>query len=81
MVVQSVDIERMEQLLGYALLSSLVMMAPDTPGGYIRVWKPYYGITPERHKGYAFQWFSMATALLIIYFVMTLRRAPKGDNE
>ena len=81
LVVQSVDFERMEQLLGYALGSMIVMMAPDVPGGYTRLWKPYYGITPERHKAYAFQWFSLAIALLIIYLVMTVRRAPDGNEE
>ena len=76
LVVQSVDFERMQALLGYVLLDSMVMMDPDTLGGYTRVWEPYYGITPERHKAYAFQWFSLATALLIIYIVMTVRRVP-----
>ena len=80
LVVQSVDTERMEKLLGYAILSSVVMLAPDAPDGYTRQWTPYYGITPQRHKAYAFQWFSLATALLIIYIAMTVRRV-KGNDE
>ena len=80
LVVQSVDPERMEQLLGYAVLNSVVMLAPDAPDGYTRQWTPYYGITPQRHKAYAFQWFSLATALLIIYIAMTVRRV-KGNDE
>lgn len=81
LVVQSVDIDRMGQLLGYELLASIVMMAPDIPGGYTRQWTPYYGITPQRHKAYAFQWFSLATALLIIYLAMTVRRANGETSE
>lgn len=83
LVVQSVDIGRIENNLGYELVDWLIMMAPDAPGGYTRVWMPYYGIAPQRHQAYAFQWFSLAIALVIIYIVMTVRRAQdaKGDHQ
>lgn len=80
LVVQSVEFDRMEQLIGYTLLGAVVMMAPDSPGGYTRLWKPYYGIPPQRHKAYSFQWFSLATALLIIYVAMTVRRVKAKDT-
>ena len=75
LVVQSVEIKEMETLLGYRLLDSLVMMNPERPGGYVREWHPYYGITPSRHRAYAFQWFALGTALVVIYLIMTVRRA------
>ena len=81
-VVQSVDIEQMEKLLGYELLAEMVlMMSPDEPGGYARNWNPYHGISPERHRAYAFQWFALASALTIIYVAMTVRRSKPGNDK
>ena len=44
--------------------------------GFERVWRPVRGIGPQRHRGYAFQWFSLALALLVIYVVVNTRRHP-----
>ena len=80
-VVQSVDFQSMEALLGYTLGDGLIMMSPKEKGGYIRAWTPYYGITPKRHQAYALQWFSLAIALLIIYAVMNVSKSPRAKED
>ncbi|WP_435606927.1 SURF1 family protein [Pseudomonas knackmussii] len=36
---------------------------------------PVVAVSPERHTGYAVQWFAMATALLALYLYLGIRRA------
>ena len=55
-----------------------VWLAPDQADGFSRNWAPVeFG--PERHIGYAVQWFGLALTLLIIYVVMTVRKRRGGS--
>lgn len=36
---------------------------------------------PERHEGYAFQWFSMAMALTVIWIVVNIKRRQPEDTD
>lgn len=72
-VWQNVDLKRMGGTLPYALQPVLVTQLNDTGDGLHRSWQaPDTGI--EKHLGYAFQWFSMAAAIVVIYGVMYVRR-------
>ena len=42
------------------------------PDGFVRDWKPS-GLTPERHLGYAFQWFALALTLAVLVLVSFLK--------
>lgn len=77
-IVQRVELEPMAKQLGISLLPQVVLLDPNAPAGFVREWKPYYGISVERHQAYAFQWFALATALVIIYIVVNLKRV---DND
>lgn len=37
-------------------------------------------LNPERHRGYALQWFSLALALLVIYLGTNLKRSDRADG-
>ena len=74
-VVQRVELDAMQRSLGYPLAAWLVALDPDLPHGYVREWKAAPGLSPDRHRGYAFQWFALATALLVIWVVVNLRRS------
>ena len=74
-VVQRVEIDSMQRSLGYPLAAWLVALDPDAPHGYVREWKAAPGLTPDRHRGYAFQWFGLATALFVIWVVVNLKRS------
>ena len=73
-VVQRVELDSMERRLGYPLAGWLVSLDPDMPNGYVREWTVSYGLAPSRHRGYAFQWFALAAALLAIWVVVNLKR-------
>ncbi len=74
-VVQRVEIDAMQGSLGYPLAAWLVALDPDAPHGYVREWKAASGLTPDRHRGYAFQWFALAAALFAIWVAVNLRRS------
>lgn len=67
------DMARFADLLGSPLQPVVVLQTSDSGDGLVRQWPP-----PEdrvaMHRGYAFQWFGMAIALLVFYLVANLRR-------
>ena len=73
-VVQRVEVDAMQRSLGYPLAAWLVALDPAAPHGYVREWKAAPGLTPARHRGYAFQWFALATALFTIWVAVNLKR-------
>lgn len=74
LVVQRIEIKTAEQKLGARVLPLVLRMDAELPHGYVREWKPDYGMSAQRHRGYAFQWFALATALLVIYVVVNTKR-------
>jgi surfeit locus 1 family protein len=66
--------------IGYPVLDYQVLLdAPETDG-YARSWRP--GVMgPDRHQGYAFQWFMIAFALFVIYAVVNLRPGWRSDTN
>lgn len=42
---------------------------------------PLVSMPPERHTGYAVQWFALATALLALYLYLGVRRARKNHES
>lgn len=79
-VVQRVELATMERQLGYSLLPYVVQLDAANPHGFVREWQPYVGIGPERHRAYAFQWFSLALMLMVIYLVVNTRRLPRNGE-
>lgn len=59
--------------------ADLVLLDPTEPGGYLREWHPP-GFPPIRHIAYAVQWFGLAAALVVIYFVTNIHRAAGGGD-
>lgn len=53
-----------------------LLLSPDDPDGYIRDWRPG-GMDPERHLGYAVQWFGLALTVIVIYGVLIFRNRKK----
>jgi surfeit locus 1 family protein len=65
-----------EAALGAKVESRIVLLDPDLPDGYEREWRPSLGFGPDRHLGYAIQWFSAALAAVVIFLALSLRREP-----
>lgn len=72
-IVQFVALDEMQALLGYRLLPVVLRLAADDPLALRTGW-PIVTLSPQRHYGYAVQWYGLAAALLIIYLVAATRR-------
>lgn len=49
-----------------------LLLEADQADGYLRDWRAV-DVGPERHYGYAFQWFAFAVMALVIYVVLNVR--------
>jgi surfeit locus 1 family protein len=73
-VIQQLEIGPIGQRLGHPLLPLVLLLNPEDSQGFVRDWKPVYGITPDKHRAYAAQWFTLALVLLLIYIGVNTHR-------
>lgn len=67
--VQRIDLAQLAAQNGWMLFPYIVRLDPAAPG--MLTWNGYEpGFQRERHLGYAFQWFALATTVLVIYIVL-----------
>jgi len=77
-VVQQVEMGELEQLLGVSLEPLTLLLDKDDAFGFIRDWKAVYGVTVDKHRAYAVQWFTLAVVLLLIYISVNSKRISNG---
>jgi surfeit locus 1 family protein len=73
---QYLNLPEAEQFLGVAAIAPLILeLEPslDNVGGLDRQWLKFDDKWIDRHKAYALQWFSLATAFFILCLVVELR--------
>lgn len=57
----------------------MVLLGDDEPDGFDRQWQPTLRMNPEKHQGYALQWYSLAIALVFLFVAGSMR--PEGDDR
>ena len=72
-VTHVVEVNKVAIRLGYSVYPYQVLLNSDEAEGYDREWV-FMQTGPEKHHGYAFQWFALATAWIVIYFVLTIKK-------
>jgi surfeit locus 1 family protein len=67
------DLDRIRDVLGDEVEGAVILLDPDHPAHLSGDdWQPVtFG--PERHRAYAFQWFTLAAVVLIIWLTLTFR--------
>lgn len=63
--IEYIDIQRLQERLHATVYPFIVRLSPTEPNGFVRDWS-LVSMPPERHKGYAIQWFAMALVAFII---------------
>lgn len=66
-VIQQIEFTRLASLLDKPLLPYMLTLTQPSEG-YIREWTPVV-MAPEKHIGYAMQWYGLAIAAFVIYIV------------
>lgn len=69
-----IDLERLAALLGEAIAPTVVRLDDAAPHGFERAWRPLPNtLPPQRHRGYAVQWFALAATVLVVAGVLAVR--------
>ncbi len=74
MIVEDVRIDELNVLLNRPLYPFILLLTGA--GGFTHHWNMVVSVTPERHRGYAVQWFALALTLLFLYLKLNIRRIP-----
>lgn len=74
-LVQVVDSSVLSGVLGYPLHDFQLELDSQAEQGYRREWKIHTAITPEKHLGYAVQWFALALALTGLFIWMSCKKS------
>lgn len=77
-VVEYPDASQVGRILNARVAPLLLRLDPDQPDGYVRDWKPHI-MSPQQHYGYAFQWFALGAALVVVWVWVNLK--PVNDDE
>jgi len=88
LLVQTAASDALQQLLQQEfagrVFATELRLAVDEPTGFRRDW-PVVNVSPEKHQGYALQWFTMAAALLLFFVfrssnILTFRRKASSPD-
>lgn len=71
--------ETIERALGTRIERYILLLDPSEPDGFEREWQALTRFGPERHVGYAVQWFAFAFVAVVIYLSLSLRREQPAD--
>ena len=74
-----VDTNEIGEDLGQRIDSRVILLDAEPASGFMREWTPQI-IPPERHLGYAAQWFGFLVTTIVIFIVLHWRRDNKGSQ-
>jgi surfeit locus 1 family protein len=82
-LLQQFDLAEISQHLDKEVLPATLRLLPDR-SDFVREWKAVV-MSPDKHLGYAVQWFGLAIAGLTVYLLSMLKRfqgpSPMNKNE
>jgi cytochrome oxidase assembly protein ShyY1 len=78
--VQTLDVERLESVVQQPVLPWVLEVVEPVDKRLTTDW-PLASLKPERHLGYAVQWFAMAIALFILLLWYWRNTLSKGVND
>ncbi|MEM6575859.1 MAG: SURF1 family protein [Pseudomonadota bacterium] len=64
--------EKLADALGQELTPQILLATDADPAPLVQLWEPRV-MAPEKHRGYAIQWFSLAGAVVIVTLILLLR--------
>lgn len=80
-VLPYLEIHKLGQAIARDLLPLALVLDEGQPGVLTRDPLPVTEMGPEKHLGYAVQWFGLATALLMIYVGLNTRRVQEEKSR
>lgn len=78
--VQEIELIKFSQFISQDLLPFVVYLDKKEDIGYKKNWQPIV-MPPEKHRGYAFQWFSLALAWLVLMVMALIKVSGPQKNK
>jgi cytochrome oxidase assembly protein ShyY1 len=80
--VGRLEMEPLSQALGVELRPFVIRLDASAADGFVRDWSPAarLGMPPEKHHAYAFQWLSLAIAVLGVLIAVNLHKSDKPTS-
>jgi surfeit locus 1 family protein len=78
-IVQSIDIKTLQNKLNYQLLPMILVINQAQQSAFT-ILPIKINMNSEKHQAYAFQWFALCIALLVIYITVNSKRIPKLND-
>ncbi|HBI21527.1 MAG TPA: SURF1 family protein [Legionella sp.] len=72
-VVEWVDADLISKFLHKSVYPFIIRLSKSANFGYVREWA-VVAMPPERHYGYAFQWFAIALAIFILFIALNVKK-------
>lgn len=81
--VSRLEMPSLSAALGVQLRPFVIRLDAAAADGFRREWSPAarLGMPPEKHRAYAFQWFSLAFTVLVVLVVVNLRKSGSRNDE
>lgn len=81
--VSRLEMSPLSAALGVQLRPFVIRLDAAAADGFRREWSPAarLGMPPEKHRAYAFQWFSLAFTVLVVLVVVNLRKSGSRNDE
>jgi surfeit locus 1 family protein len=77
--LQALDLDYLESLWHHPLARNILKLEDQSPG-CLAYLKEESRLTPERHQGYAFQWFGLALTLIIASIFAAIKRKNEDTH-
>ncbi len=72
-IIAQFEPQKIEKILHQHVLPFMIRLSNTEPHGWIRDWQ-IVAMPPERHQAYAFQWFSLAAMVVVVFMVTSFKR-------
>lgn len=79
-LLQQIDLQQIEQHIGQSVLPFILRLQDNTSPTFVRDWEAVT-MSPEKHLGYAIQWFGLAVAGLTVYLLSLLKWMQASKNS
>ena len=77
--VQQIEIDKFSTLISRQLLPFVVYLDKTESVGYEKNWQPIV-MPPEKHRAYAFQWFSLALAWILLMILASIKFSRNSEE-
>ena len=74
------DLQRFKKLTDNPVQPLILLLDEDQPGSFEHIWQFQGDTWIARHKAYAFQWFGLAFALIVIILVLVYKYLIKKEK-